>query len=325
MRKLPSYLFAILAFTSLTFFTGCGEDTEDPSVDKALEPLPADNGTVEITFTNFPNTGTATVSAAPADVVSVSVRIRKTPTGSRPQKLRIWEATQLNTRGTQVGSTIDLRNVDDQTKTVDYTVPTSTGTKYLYFEVDESGDKFQRRLLQVNISGSATIAEWTGITLGAQANANGSRVASATGDVYRACDIAENIRFVDITYALLPPSVQTTPTLLSNPQRATEGLSTTVPSSNTECANQTTGGGRNTYFSGTIATGVNYDTADDAALNALNVPTSGAGASQKITVQNGGTYAFVNSDGKKGLIKVTSINTNSTDGGTITLNIKVQR
>jgi hypothetical protein len=322
--------FAMLAVASVGFLAGCGDDTEPTPGgpdDPAMEVIPADNGTVEISFTNIPGTDPS-VSAAAGQEVSVSVRIKKTPNGSRPQKLRVWDATKEGTRGTQYESTIDLRNIDDQTKTVDYVVPSTSGTRYLYFEVDESGSKFQRKLLKVNVGGSATVASWTDRILGAQNNAAGSRIASATGDVYTVCDIQENINYIDITYASLG-STSATATLLSNPQRATEGLRTST--TNKPCqdpANPTgatidvqTGGGRNTYFA--PVTGVNFDTADEAALKGLTIPTSGTSASQKIVVKASDVVAFQNSDGKKGLIRVKNLAAGV--DGTITLDIKVQR
>jgi hypothetical protein len=330
MKRRVFYKMAMLAVASIGLLASCGDDTEPTPGgpdDPALAALPADNGTVEISFTNIPGTD-PTVSAAAGQEVSVSVRIKKTPSGSRPQKLRVWDATKQDTRGTQYESTIDLRNIDDQTKTVDYVVPNATGTRYLYFEVDESGSKFQRKLLKVNIGGSATVASWADRILGAQTNAAGSRIASATGDVYTVCDIPENINYIDITYASLGTAAGTG-TLLSNPQRAAEGLKTATDTKPCQDpANPTgatidvqTGGGRNTYFA--PVTGVNFDTADETALKALTVPTAGATASQKIVVKANDVVAFQNSDGKKGLIRVKSLVAGV--AGTITLDIKVQR
>jgi hypothetical protein len=316
MKRISSYLFALMAFASLSFLTGCGEDVEDPAT-----PLPAADGTIIIDFTNFPNTGTPTVDAASGDVITVSVRMQKSPNGTRPQKLRVWEATGPNLRGTQVGGTIDLRNVDDQTKTIDYSVPNSSGTIYLYFEVDESAGKFSRKTLQVNIVSSKSVASWTGLVLGSQTNNAGSRVSSATGDIYKVCDLAENMKYVDITYAVLPKTGPTTPTLLSNPQRVNETLATsgTCTQDNSPI---NTGGGTATYFATT--TSINFDSADATVLSNLNVTQS---SPQKINVAANNIYAFLNSNGKKGLIRVKSINLNpsASDAGTITIDIKVQR
>lgn len=325
MKKRAFFKVAMLAVASMGFLASCGDDTEPTPGgpdDPALAALAADNGTVEIFFTNIAGTDPS-ISAAAGQNVTVSVRIKKTPDGSRPQKLRVWDATKEGTRGTQYGTTIDLRNIDDQTKTVDYVVPSVSGTRYVYFEVDESNSKFQRKLLKVSVSGTATVASWTGLVLGAQNNPNGSRVASATGDIYTVCDVAENMKYIDLTYALLPNNIQNTPTILSNPQRAIEGLATTSnPPATSPCAGTSinTGGGRATYFA--VATETIFNTADETVLKNLSVSATNP---QKITVAAGKVYAFQNSDGKKGLIRVSSLDLNSTNGGTITIDVKVQR
>lgn len=321
MKRISSYLFTLLAFTGLSLMTSCGDDTEDPTA-----TLPEPDGTVQIEFRNIPGNDPA-ISASAGDVVVVSVKMTKgTQTGAtRPQKLRIYETDVLNTRGSQVKvegqgnaeGTIDLRNVDEQTKTIDYTIPaTATGTKYLYFEVDESGGKFSRKVLRINIGGAGTIDSYTNITLGAQNNAAPSRMSSATGYVYLACEVEENIDYIDITYA----STGTTNYLSSNPARFQAPISLTQTTR--DCGEEgviNTNGGTATYFAAAPA-GTNFASADNAALEALTITTSGP---QYIAVQNGGVYAFRNSEGKKGLILVKAL-TGGTNG-TITIDVKVQR
>lgn len=311
---------ALLAFAGVGFFSSCGEDVEPPTT-----TLPEATGTVIISFRNFTGTDPS-VNAAPGDVVAVSVLLEKATNGGRPQKLRIYETNTINTRGTQVkvdgqgdsDGTIDLRNVDVQTKTIDYTVPaTATGTTYLYFEVDESAGKFSRKMLKINIGGAGSVASFTGITLGAQSNAAPSRMSSATGYVYLACETEANINFIDITYA---STGTTTNYLVSNPARFQAPIGLTVTTTN--CGDEgmiNTNGGRATYFAAAPA-GVNFATADDAALEALTVATSNP---QFIPVVNGGVYAFRNSAGKKGLVKVNALTPGP--AGTISLDVKVQR
>ncbi|MCU0355531.1 MAG: hypothetical protein MUD08_17600 [Cytophagales bacterium] len=146
-------------------------------------------------------------------------RLRCKSRSRRPQKLRVYETNALNTRGTQFGPTIDLRNTEEaQIKNVNYTVPqNSSSTIYLYFEVDESASAFSRKLLIINVGG-AGINSYTGLVLGAQTNRAASRVASSTGQLYFACDAASNIDDIDITYASLgSPTRQ--PTAAKTPLR----------------------------------------------------------------------------------------------------------
>lgn len=317
MRKISSYLLALLAFASMTFLTtGCGDDPEDP-----ITPLPEATGTVGITFRNY---SSSTVSASPGDVLIVSVLMEKSASGGRPQKLRVWETTTVNTRGTQVklpggnsDGTIDLRNVDSQTKTVEYTVPTgATGSIYLYFEVDESASKFARKLLTINVGGAGSIDSYTSIALGAQLNLAPSRMSSSTGYVYLSCETAANIQYIDITYLYANQGH----TLASNPARFQAPLSLTT--TETTCGDEgtvKTNGGTATYFASATAT--EFNNASDTSLEALTVSTA---SPQYITVVSGGYYSFRNAKGKKGVIKVNSI-TGAEANAAINLDVKVQR
>ena len=311
MGKMKNYVLTLLAAGSLLVLNGCGEDAELPDA-----TLPAADGTVQIAFLNY---SSGTVAASAGDLISVAVQVQKSTGGNRPQKLRVYETNVLNTRGTAVGSTIDLRNVDDpQIKNVNYTIPTSaSGTVYLYFEVDESGGKFSRKLLTINLSGSGTIASYTGIVLGAQTNSAASRIASGTGQVYVACDAAANISDIDITYASLG-SPAALPTLLSNPERAVQGLSTSAANCG-DLAPNSTAGGPGTVFA--LAVGADFNAATDASLEAVTV----AGSSQRITVDAGSIVAFRRADGKKGLIKVNSFPAGTGTAGSINIDVKVQR
>ncbi len=320
MNRRAFYKMAMLAVASVGFLASCGEDPEPPTA-----TLPEATGTVIISFRNFPGNDPS-VNAAPGDVVAVSVLMEKAANGTRPQKLRIYETNALNTRGTQVKvegqgnseGTIDLRNVDSQTKTIDYTVPaTATGTTYLYFEVDESEGKFSRKVLKINIGGAGTVASFTGITLGAQSNDAPSRMSSATGYVYLACEVEANIGFIDLTYA---STGTTTNYLASNPARFLAPIS--LQTTTRDCGAEgviNTNGGKATYFAAAPAS-VNFATADDAALEGLAVTSSNP---QFIAVQNGGVYAFRNSAGKKGLVKVNALTPGAS--GTISIDVKVQR
>lgn len=306
MRKLSSYLFALVAFTGLTFFTSCTDDAEDPVAE--LEPA---TGTVQISFLNFPGTGNVTTTAAPGDLVAVAVQVQKTAGGNRPQTLRVYETKTLNTRGTQVGKDIDLRNTDDaQIKNVNYTV-SGSGTTYLYFEVDESNKAFSRKVLTINATGTAGVNTYTNVVLGAQLNAAPSRISSATGQLYTACDASANINDIDITYAVLG----TSPTILSNPERQVKELSTDAK--NCDDAATSTAGGPNTKFS--KANTADFNGATDTTLGALTI----SGTSESVVVVKGDIIAFETEDGRKGLIKVEDVVAGTS--GSLKISVKVQR
>lgn len=312
MKKRAFFKVALLAFASVGFLAGCGSETEDP-----IAELPAATGTVDIKFLNFPGSGDVTTTAAAGDVLAVAVEVIKSTGGNRPQKLRVYETTTKNTRGTQVGTTIDLRNTDEaQIKNINYTVPSSGNTVYLYFEVDESSSAFSRKLLTINISGTAGVSSYPNLTLGAQNNAAPSRVASSTGILYKACDAAVNMNDIDITYAAM--GTLATPTILSNPERKVQGLSTTA----TGCgdnAPSNTEGGPNTVFIKAPST-ESFDNATDATLSALTF----VGAQESIAIAKGNVYAFKTEDGRNGLIRVEDVSTGGISG-TIRISVKVQR
>ncbi|MDJ1470151.1 hypothetical protein QNI19_00005 [Cytophagaceae bacterium DM2B3-1] len=289
----------------------------------------------------FENNGTSTIelvpnqnsySVGPGQKVILSLKITKGASGNRPQKLRLYETSTVGTKEREAFQKIDLKNVDSQTKTIEYTAPTTNGTTYLYFEVDESGDKYKTTYVTVIVSGTVAIAEWNNIELGAQNDAKASRFASASGQIYAVCDILKgvtaegdstdgNLKYVDILYRITPKDNPAIPTLMSNPQSITDGFAKTT----TQCDGtpRSVEGGSLSYFATTTA---DYATADADALKALTVSSSSA---QKIAVVKGGTYAFLNADNKKGLIKVNDITGSAADinagKGTINISVKVLR
>ncbi len=314
MKSFFNYGVMLFASMGLVLLNSCGTDPEPPDT-----TLPEPDGTVQISFLNIPGSGDVSTTASAGDVVAIAVQVQKSTGGNRPQKLRVYETNVINTRGTQFGSTIDLRNTDDpQIKNVNYSVPASaTGTIYLYFEVDESGGKFSRKRLDIQVSGSGTIASYTGIELGAQTNAKASRISSGTGQLYVACDAAANISDIDITYASLG-SPSASPTFLSNPERATQGLSTTAANCG-DNASTSTAGGPATIFA--KVTGVDFAAATDATLETLTV----SGSAQSVKASTNDIIAFQRADGKKGLIKVNSFPAGDGTGGSVNIDIKVQR
>jgi hypothetical protein len=310
MKKLNNLLYLMLV---VSLITACNKANEDPAT-----TLPVADGTATINFLNYPS---AEITAAPADFISIAVEIVKGQ--NRTQKLRIYQTDVLNTRGTQLGSTIDLRNVDDpQVKNINYSVPaTFSGPKYLYFEVDESGGKFSRRVFTIQpvVTGTAPINEWTNIQLGAQSNDSlGSRMSSQSGYVYKACDVEKNINDIDITFAL---SLQNPNFYLSsNPARFLPPIGLTVRSSNCPEGPIQTDAGRPTYFS--TATDADYNSATEQSLGALSVSSTN---NQYIGFTTSGSYySFLNAEGKKGVIFVRQIN-DSGPTASVTLDIKVQR
>jgi hypothetical protein len=325
MKKL-SYLFLALI---IGFMTSCGVTPEVQPVTEDFS-LPLAEGTLDLSFTDTKLSGASpSVVAASGDNVNVSLLIKKTASGGKPSVLRVFVADQPNYRKTdQALFEIKLKNRDEQTQTIDFGVSATTGKNYLHFDVYNTDNKVTRKTLVINISADGQISSWTGIVLGAQGNAAGSRMASATGDIYKVCDLDSNkinLDFVDITYAAIG-SPTARPIILSNPERENFNLATKIPASNTICGGGSTAGGKNSYFI-EAPSSVDFATITDAQLGALLVSNT---SSKSVYVEAGKTYAFLNSNvngnsnvGKKGLIKVTAIEPGT--GGKITFDVKVQK
>ena len=311
MKKV-SYLFLAMM---MAFITSCGVTPDVQPVPEDLS-LPVANGKLDIAFSDSTTNKTGTVVAASGDDVNVSLIIKKTPTGEKPRIVRVFVTDKPNYRGKLDAPLfeIKLKNVDEQTQTINYTVSPASGKVYIHFDVYDNKDAVTRKTLIVNISADAQIASWKAITLGAQLNTTGSRLASATGDVYTVCDLDSNMRYIDVTYAI--DRVTAKPTLISNPQRAVLGYSVTATSP--ICGGVNTGGGTATYFVASPAT-VDFATATDAILGGLTIPET----AQNIVVEVGKTYSFVNGRKKKGLIKINSIVQGA--DGKINFDIKVQK
>ncbi len=317
MKKV-SYLFLAMM---VAIITSCGITPDVQPVPEDLS-LPVADGNLDIAFSDSLTNKNGSVIAASGDDVNVSLIIKKTPTSDKPRIARVFIATQPNYRGKLDAPLfeIKLKNIDEQTQTINYTVSQASGKVYIHFDVYDNKDKVTRKTLIVNISADAQIASWQNITLGAQNNTAASRFASATADLYKVCDLDSNIRYVDITYAAIgTPSAK--PTFLSNPRRPLLGLSTTIPASNTICGGGSTAGGTATYFVAAPIT-VDFATVTDAILGGLTIPAT----TQDIVAEVGKTYAFANGRNKKGLIKVTKITAGTTDfNGSITFDVKVQK
>ena len=314
MKKIAYLLITLVAM----YISACGIT---PDVQPVLEDfsLPVADGKLDITFTDATlNVTNPSVVAASGDNVNVSLVIKKTASSEKPRIMRVFVADQPNYRkSTQPLFEIKLKNRDEQTQTIDFTVSATTGKTYLHFDVYDNNEKVTRKTLIINISADAQVASWQNIILGAQNNTLGSRVASATGDIYTVCDLDSNIKYVDITYAAFgSPSAR--PTLLSNPERQSLGFSTTIPASNTVCGGGSTAGGTPTYFVEAPLT-IDFTKVDDAALNSLTIPAT----SQSIIVEVGKSYAFLNGRKKKGLVKITGLEGGI--AGKITFDIKVQK
>jgi hypothetical protein len=354
MRKL-SYFLSITAMAAMVTFSACKKDKEETTTETtcADEVYPTTSGTATVSFKNFANSA-GTVQAG--DIIAIAVEVTK---GSqRPQKIRVYQTDCDKAKGdllffqgqaktNNAGDEIDLANTDDaQVRTINYTVPSGMSPIYLNFEIDESGSKYTYKQLVLTVSGSGIVDTRTVSNLGSQGHATyGSRMSSALGYVYTACEIPQNLDQIDIVYAVSKTSPYKS-YLCSNPARstmttndytsganvfgdATAGNLTYSANYSATCLDDagaatgsyTTGGGKSTYFK--AYAGSSYATADDAVLSALTVSSSD---NQYVEfTANDQIFEFLNANGKKGLIKVTSVGTLGNTNNAINVEVKVQR
>lgn len=330
----------IPALVGMVLLTSCGgdeeEDPEPTTPDEcanATFPSTTGDGTI-----NILNYSSSSVSVAAGDVLSLAIEVKKGT--NRTKKLRIYQTDCANSKGTQVkfdgqpkvdnDGTIDLRNTTEQVRNINYTVPTGMPTIYFNIELEEAGGKYSYKRLTLNVSGSGVISTWELVDLGGNLNALASRMSSGTGLTYVSCDAGENMDYIDITYAVSTVAPTYYSYICSNPARFNSPVSLTS-STATNCdslgTSISTAGGNAAYF---VAVTGNADSvftnATDASLSALTVSSSDPQFVQVTAL--GEVFAFLNNDGKKGLIKVKGIDATYglNDGrGSITVDVKVQR
>ncbi|MFN6943828.1 MAG: hypothetical protein ACK4ND_02700 [Cytophagaceae bacterium] len=336
MKKL-SYLFSLVALAAIVMVTACSkeEDPQPTTPDEcAAAEFPATTGSATIKILNFTKTqdGYTVIEANANSTLAFAVEITKGT--NRPQKLRVYQTDCKNAKGEIVtftgqsgledgGKRFDLRNTDEaQVRNFNYTVPAGMATIYLNIETDESGNTYSYKRVKINVSGSGIIDSYTGISLAPQANATvPSRLASTTGQTYRACDAYANIDYIDITYAF-SNNGSGSAHFASNSARF--GTTIAIPSSTANCGEDGTvdfaNKGVRTKFKSYVGDFASATNTEIAAITFSDedgevIPVTGAGT----------TYAFQTSNNRKGLIHVVSGTFTNTVNATIVTNVKVQR
>ena len=330
MEKM-SKLWFMLAIAGITMMSSCKKDEEpepEPEPDACAEATyPTATGDATINLLNF---SSSTIEVEAGNVLALAVEVTKG--SSRPKKLRLFASDCVNMVGDEYdlsdqpkgGSNgIDLRNTDKpQVRNVNYTVPTGMNPIYLTIQIDEGGGNTNYKQLTLNVSGSGVIDTWSSIELGGNSNALPSRMASGTGQSYAACDAGENIDYIDITYAVSLEAPDYFSYICSNPARFLAPLSLSS-STATDCGDDgdiSTSGGNASYFKLGSA---DFDAATDTELEALTISTSDNQYAQVTAA--GEVFEFLSPEGKKGLIKIESVNQLNNTAGSITVSVKIQR
>ena len=310
------------------FIFSCSGPTPEPGD----EPLNLDEGKLLVKFADPKLEARNIITIAKNEILAISFTIKKGADGIFPVKLSAYITEYAQKKGILILDNVRLKNVDEQTQSLEVVLPEVgiTISRIFYVEITDSKGKITRRALSVLPSNTKQISAWSNITLGVQGIGIPSRFSSTTGDLYSACDLDSNTNFVDITYATIgSPSIK--PTILSNPRRAVLGLGNIASDKN--CANVVAAGGTTTYFA-PLTSIIDFSNVNDFVLSNLVIPTT----TQEIAVEVGKYYVFQHTrttkDGKtvvrKGFFKVNSINPANTStgatliGGLINIDVKMQ-
>jgi hypothetical protein len=297
------------------------------------EPLPVVDGKLIIKFTDPRLETKADLILANDDILSISFNIKKSVDGNKPVKMAVYVTNTLETRGILLLDNIKLKDTDEQTKSIEVSLPPAgLGiNRIFYVEITDNKGKNTRKFLNIFPSEPELISIWSNVSLGVQTSNIPTRFSSATGDAYVACDLDSNINFVDISYATIgSPSIK--PTLLSNPRRGALGLGITA--SDKFCTGTIAIGGTSVYFA-PLNVGIDFSIANDLVLKSLSIPIT----TQELPIEAGKVYMFqytrTAKDGKsftrKGLIKINSFSNITLPSGAIlqsglvNFDVKVQR
>lgn len=312
-----------------TLIFACKGPTPEPGSEQIKSP----DGALVIKLTDDKLEANPSVTLSNNDVISISYNIKKSSDGSRPVKMAVFITESPETRGILLLDNVKLKDVDEQTKSLELSLPEVGVDIYrnFYIDITDSKGKISRKNVRILPTGAEQIVAWANVNLGVQASNTSPRFSSATGDVYTTCDLDSNLNFVDITFANIgSPSIK--PTILSNPRRAALGLGVTV--SDKVCTNVSVPGGTPTFYA-PINVPIEFGTVNDLFLKGLAVPNT----TQDLVIEAGKIYMFQNTritkDGKtiirKGVIKINSISnfTSPTVGtiasGLVNFDVKVQR
>ena len=307
---------------------------QGPTPEPGSEPIKDPDGALVVKFTDSRLEGVSPdITLSNDDIFSISVNIKKAPDGSKPVKMAIYITESYLIRGVLLLDNIKLKEIDEQTKSVELSLPPAGNNifRIIYMDITDNKGKISRKAANILPTQYKQIISWNNIILGSQTSTLPSRFSSATGDVYATCDLDSNLNFVDITYATIgSPSIK--PTFLSNPRRVALGLGITASDKN--CANVSVLGGTPTFYA-PINVPVEFGSVSDLFLKNLFIPAT----TPDLVIEAGKIYMFQNTrvtkDGKtvvrKGIIKINSINNYfpTTGGnivsGVVNFDVKVQR
>ena len=320
--------FFFLTIISIVFFS-----CEGPTPELGSQQIKKSDDVLVIKFTDNRLELNPDISLSNNDVIAISYNIKKSADGNKPVKMAVYITESNETQGLLLLDNIKLKDVDEQTRSLEVSLPAVGPNVFrnFYIDITDNKGKLSRKNVRILPTASEQINSWSGVNLGIQGSILNSRFSSASGDVYAVCDLDSNINLVDITYSTIG-SPSTRPTFLSNPRRGALGLPSTV--SDKICTNVAASGGTPTFFA-PINVPIEFGTVNDLFLKGLVIPNT----TQDLVIEAGKIYMFQNTrttrNGKsvvrKGVIKINTIGNTTTptgqvlSSGVVNFDVKVQR
>jgi hypothetical protein len=291
MRKIKYLVLIVLAGTTM-FISSCSKDK---------------NTTPTITFIGGTGYTSANATVAPSTTIKVGINAAKGPDGANLKQYKIERVFNNNVTLVFDTNTISSENY---TKTAMITTKSVAGTEKFKFTIYDKDGNTAEIEFDITTTSPVTygaIHSWTGKVLGDQYQIPGSWLASATGTVYTSSTATGHITEIDIFYRKIASA--TTEAFVSYADCQTVDSNAPAPLS----------GATTTHFDVSTISATTFDLLTNDSL-IKDIPTL---TPLYVNVTSGGVYSFINSAGKKGLIKVTALD--ATASGSITFNVKVQQ
>jgi len=296
--------FVLIAFvlTSVTLFTSCTDDGDDPVNLPPTISFVAGSGFIS---------ANATVDLNSPFVVKVLMQ-SNTTSGAKLTGLNVKRIFANQT----VGDTTFTISTNDASVTMEITFISvnEVGEENIEFEVvDKDGQKASASLKITTAASAGPIDSWTEKILGSYDDATGSSFASVNGIVYTLEQAFTNQSLIDWMYWWGASTSAT----IGAPDDVNAAL--VFNEGAYQLANWTTKNA--TRFKTTTVTAAAFDAMTDDS-DIVDIAT-GADQTRIPELDPDEVIAFITVTGKKGLIKVRAIETGA--AGTMTLDVKVQQ
>ena len=182
--------FVLIAFviTSVTLFTSCTDDTEEPDLPPTISFLAAD--------TLISSNATVTVG----ETFKIGVNLVANATSQ--SKIASLRVTRITNNQTIFDQTENL-NDDNINVYVEFTALNDPGTENIEFTVTDKDGQSAKKSLQITAEETAVeVQKWTNVTLGSYNDVIGSFFATTTGAVLTITEGTANPAIVDFAFFL---------------------------------------------------------------------------------------------------------------------------